>query len=536
MSSNNTYFSLATLKASSVAEGTAFLVQVPAVEDGAFFWTLGDFTGQADDKNIIKADSTALSIGAWVRQKARGVNFDGRSTDERLREAFSVADTRFAGGAKGNGDTDDTAALQMAFNYVATAGALLNFVAGKTYLVSAELVVPSGLRLRGRGARILVKANAKIGLDNATYAPGGAVLHSYDAVGVEIEGLEIDCNGDNAGAMFGIYIRQGSDASVRNCHIHDSRATGILFDGVSDGSITENRVINCGRPTTLSGGTSSQDHGITVQAIDAIDCVGTIVNGNRVIGASRKGITCYSQNTGTVRDTSISNNVVRHCALGGIFIGSGASATPQESITVTGNNCSNSYVDIEIARLASGSVTGNSSKNSVFAGIVIDSSSNVVFSGNSINGAGTHGIAASSCDHIAVSANIITQAGRVTPGYAAGIRLISVVGSSITSNRVSDSNSGMTHGIIEENAGCNNNFIAGNLVTDASAAAYVVKGAGTVLQSEAMMQTAGGYNVGVHRVVGERGAAVANAVDAASTTARLNELLARLRTHGLIAS
>jgi hypothetical protein len=44
------------------------------------------------------------------------------------------------------------------------------------------------------------------------------------------------------------------------------------------------------------------------------------------------------------------------------------------------------------------------------------------------------------------------------------------------------------------------------------------------------------YNVGGVKVVGAQGAAVADATDAASVIARLNDLLARLRTHGLIAT
>jgi hypothetical protein len=44
------------------------------------------------------------------------------------------------------------------------------------------------------------------------------------------------------------------------------------------------------------------------------------------------------------------------------------------------------------------------------------------------------------------------------------------------------------------------------------------------------------YTVGANQVVGARGAAVADATDAASVILRLNELLARLRTHGLIAT
>jgi hypothetical protein len=45
---------------------------------------------------------------------------------------------------------------------------------------------------------------------------------------------------------------------------------------------------------------------------------------------------------------------------------------------------------------------------------------------------------------------------------------------------------------------------------------------------------AGAFAVEGYQVVGARGAAVANATDAASVILRLNDLLARLRTHGLI--
>ena len=48
--------------------------------------------------------------------------------------------------------------------------------------------------------------------------------------------------------------------------------------------------------------------------------------------------------------------------------------------------------------------------------------------------------------------------------------------------------------------------------------------------------SATGFSDGVHKVLGAQGAAVANATDAASVIARLNDLLSRLRTHGLIAT
>lgn len=95
MSTNNTYFTLLDFKASPVAEGTAFLVQDAAVRDGVFFWTLGNFTGLADDYNIIKADSTALSAGAWVRQTAESVSFRQSGAGAVIRRAQDAMEGRF---------------------------------------------------------------------------------------------------------------------------------------------------------------------------------------------------------------------------------------------------------------------------------------------------------------------------------------------------------------------------------------------------------------------------------------------------------
>lgn len=60
--SNNTRLTLANLKAAATSDRTSLY-------DGSLWaWTLGDFTGRADDAIIVKANSTALTDGAWVRQ------------------------------------------------------------------------------------------------------------------------------------------------------------------------------------------------------------------------------------------------------------------------------------------------------------------------------------------------------------------------------------------------------------------------------------------------------------------------------------
>ena len=52
---------LASLKAASITDRKSDF------DRSTWYWTTGNFTGKADDVTIVKADSAALSVGAWVR-------------------------------------------------------------------------------------------------------------------------------------------------------------------------------------------------------------------------------------------------------------------------------------------------------------------------------------------------------------------------------------------------------------------------------------------------------------------------------------
>lgn len=84
--SNNTRETLAALKAANISDKTSLY-------DGSLWtWTPGNYTGQADDLNIVKADSTALSVGAWVRQQATGVSAQAGWTIAPTRSQASKND------------------------------------------------------------------------------------------------------------------------------------------------------------------------------------------------------------------------------------------------------------------------------------------------------------------------------------------------------------------------------------------------------------------------------------------------------------
>jgi len=79
-----TYLTLATFKAAPISNERQSL-NASGIAPGDFFWTPGDYTGLADDINIIKADSTALSVGAWVRQQADQVALNKTSVADAVR-------------------------------------------------------------------------------------------------------------------------------------------------------------------------------------------------------------------------------------------------------------------------------------------------------------------------------------------------------------------------------------------------------------------------------------------------------------------
>lgn len=112
--------------ANGVAKTLALLKAAPVnnvtmIYDGATFnWTSGNFTGQADNVNVVKADSEAITSGAWIRQSAGALTTRqpeaGSVTRSLAARLLDIPVTPEDFGAVGDGVTNDGPAFQKALD------------------------------------------------------------------------------------------------------------------------------------------------------------------------------------------------------------------------------------------------------------------------------------------------------------------------------------------------------------------------------------------------------------------------------------
>jgi len=94
-----------------------------------------------------------------------------RPINEKLSEAVSVMDF----GAVGDGATDDTTAIQNAIKALGTTGGTITFENGKTYLISAPLLLPTKIILNGNNCRLTGNGTKSVDAIHTAYYVDGVL-------------------------------------------------------------------------------------------------------------------------------------------------------------------------------------------------------------------------------------------------------------------------------------------------------------------------------------------------------------------------
>jgi parallel beta-helix repeat protein len=261
-------------------------------------------------------------------------------------------------GAKGDGNTDDTKAIQAAIDDANETGAVVFFPAA-VYRVS-QLLLRSGSILQGvssgtypgndtiSGATVLARI-ANTNKDLLLAADGVNYCRIYD--------LAIDGNDNNNTQGHGLYIADGaagqeSQTIVARCYIHDNPGSNVYLghnrrancvqDGVfnyshngdgltvagSDNTIMHNIIGTNGRAGICLGTTATQNwaaaspsYAAAIAHVDSNDIYGNLVGiavgnassgcmiwGNGIDRHKYQGITVYSGSSNTVTNNTFHSN------------------------------------------------------------------------------------------------------------------------------------------------------------------------------------------------------------------------------------
>ncbi|MDR0373051.1 MAG: right-handed parallel beta-helix repeat-containing protein [Nitrososphaerota archaeon] len=249
-------------------------------------------------------------------------------------------------GAKGDGVTDDTKAINDAILAAETSGGgIVVFPKGIFKCMAVRPKSAVTLQGQGWGESILKgfddKSNNAI-IDGTGYFSQASPLTEFNMSDLELDGKEMNRNGYHYNRK-GIGNQWIKNSVFQNIFVHDTPATGIGTDFTINVYFTSSIVKDCGTEGKVGNGIGSNGFGIGVGDVTEV----VIFSGCQAIGIANNGFTLEAQITQGIGYASITDCYTERCR------NAGYSNSGSQGVTINGCTDNASKLGVYVSSNAS---------------------------------------------------------------------------------------------------------------------------------------------------------------------------------------
>lgn len=262
-------------------------------------------------------DSTMADNTGTVLVSTSGFRF------KRLLEPSRGYDVKWFG-AKGDGSTDDTTAIQAAIDAAYAQGVGTVYVPARGTFRFRSIRVKGNMTFTSYGGVLKLLDNVCVSTSAAYYLIHNMVSTGGSYPNVTLDGLIVDGNRSGGNASFsvadGITIG-GENAIVRNCRLYNIPDSGIMFSKATRSICTMNRI---------DDGT---DVGIYVNDGTGTSHYENVISHNRITGFPYGGIALKR----ICQRTIVSDNTIYNCGNGITLEHASTSSDFSRNVSILGN-------------------------------------------------------------------------------------------------------------------------------------------------------------------------------------------------------